>query len=127
MKKVMSLAAGSSTWLAVAVVCACGAAAALGTAPAVRAAAGGTPQERVPTVYGGTRPADAAPQSSRAQSESKLPHGKQRARARKALREGEFEVAEKIYRELIERDLKDMPARLGLSFAQLKQRNLRDA
>ena len=52
---------------------------------------------------------------------------KERARAERALREGEFAVAEKIYRELVERDLKDLPARLGLSYAQLKQRNLRDA
>ena len=127
MKQVKSLAAGSSARLAAA-VCACGAAAALGLAPAVRAGAGGPPPARAtPPAYGETRPAAAAGQSSRGQSESKLPHGKQRARARKALREGEFEAAEKIYRELIERDLKDMPARLGLSFAQLKQRNLRDA
>lgn len=52
---------------------------------------------------------------------------KERARAERALREGEFAVAEKIYRELVEKDLKDLPARLGLSYAQLKQRNLRDA
>jgi predicted aspartyl protease/Flp pilus assembly protein TadD len=52
---------------------------------------------------------------------------KERARAERALREGEFEVAEKIFRELVEKDTKDLPARLGLSFAQLKQRNLRDA
>jgi tetratricopeptide (TPR) repeat protein len=52
---------------------------------------------------------------------------RQREKARRALREGEFETAEKIYRELVERDAKDLPARLGLSYAQLKQRNLRDA
>lgn len=52
---------------------------------------------------------------------------KQRARAEKALREGEFESAEKIFRELVEKDPKDLQARLGLSYAQLKQRNLRDA
>jgi tetratricopeptide (TPR) repeat protein len=52
---------------------------------------------------------------------------KQRERARRALREGEFEVAEKIYRELLERDPKDLPARLGLGYAQYKQRNLHDA
>jgi predicted aspartyl protease len=72
------------------------------------------------------QPSDAG-RAGRGRSESKLPNGKQRERARRALREGEFEVAEKIYRELIERDPKDLPARLGLSFAQLKQRNLRDA
>jgi predicted aspartyl protease/tetratricopeptide (TPR) repeat protein len=52
---------------------------------------------------------------------------KERARAERALREGEFDVAEKIFRELVEKDTKDLPSRLGLSFAQLKQRNLRDA
>jgi predicted aspartyl protease len=52
---------------------------------------------------------------------------KERTRAERALREGEFAVAEKIYRELVEKDLKDLPARLGLSYAQFKQRNLRDA
>jgi predicted aspartyl protease len=52
---------------------------------------------------------------------------KQRERARRALREGEFEAAERMYRELVERDAKDLQARLGLSYAQLKQRNLRDA
>lgn len=52
---------------------------------------------------------------------------KERTRAERALREGEFAVAEKIYRELVEKDLKDLPARLGLSYAQFKQHNLRDA
>lgn len=48
-------------------------------------------------------------------------------KARRALREGEFEAAERMYRELVERDAKDLQARLGLSYAQLKRRNLRDA
>ncbi|MCA1631362.1 MAG: aspartyl protease family protein [Acidobacteria bacterium] len=52
---------------------------------------------------------------------------KERSRAERALREGDFAAAEKIYRELVEKDLKDIQARLGLSYAQLKQRNLRDA
>jgi len=52
---------------------------------------------------------------------------KNREKAARALREGEFEVAEKIYRSLVEKDPKDVAARLGLSFALLKQRNLRDA
>jgi predicted aspartyl protease/cytochrome c-type biogenesis protein CcmH/NrfG len=52
---------------------------------------------------------------------------KNREKAARALRQGEFEVAEKIYRALVERDPKDVAARLGLSFALLKQRNLRDA
>ncbi|HLL75327.1 MAG TPA: aspartyl protease family protein [Pyrinomonadaceae bacterium] len=52
---------------------------------------------------------------------------KQRERARRALREGEFETAERLYREMVERDARDLPARLGLSYAQLKRRNLRDS
>ena len=52
---------------------------------------------------------------------------KRRERAARELREGEFASAEKIYRELIEKDAKDVEARLGLSFALLKQRRLRDA
>lgn len=52
---------------------------------------------------------------------------KNREKAARALRQGEFEVAEKIYRALVEKDPKDVAARLGLSFALLKLRNLRDA
>ncbi|MDQ1611095.1 MAG: hypothetical protein QOG00_1026 [Pyrinomonadaceae bacterium] len=52
---------------------------------------------------------------------------KNREKAASALRQGEFEVAEKIYRALVEKNPKDVAARLGLSFALLKQRNLRDA
>jgi predicted aspartyl protease/thioredoxin-like negative regulator of GroEL len=52
---------------------------------------------------------------------------KNREKAARALRQGEFEVAEKIYRALIEKDPKDVAARLGLSFTLLKQRNMRDA
>ena len=52
---------------------------------------------------------------------------KKREKARRALREGEFEVAERMYREMVEDDAKDLPARLGLSYAQFKQRNLRDS
>ncbi|HLL15160.1 MAG TPA: aspartyl protease family protein [Pyrinomonadaceae bacterium] len=48
-------------------------------------------------------------------------------KAARALRQGEFEVAEKIYRALIERNPRDVAARLGLSFVLLKQRNPRDA
>jgi tetratricopeptide (TPR) repeat protein len=53
--------------------------------------------------------------------------GKLRQNADKALREGEFEVAEKKFRELLEKDAHDNQARLGLSFALLKQRLLRDS
>ncbi len=52
---------------------------------------------------------------------------KARRRAEKALREGEFEVAEKAYRELLAKDSRDHSSRLGLSFALLKQRMLQDA
>ena len=52
---------------------------------------------------------------------------KARAQADRALREGEFESAERQYRELIAKDAKDEAARLGLSYALLKQRHLRDA
>jgi predicted aspartyl protease/thioredoxin-like negative regulator of GroEL len=48
-------------------------------------------------------------------------------KAQRAMRQGEFEVAEKIYRALVEKDPKHVPARLGLSYALLKRRNLREA
>ncbi len=50
-----------------------------------------------------------------------------RVRAARLLREGEFESAEKLYRELLAKDAHDKEARLGLSFALLKQRNFLDA
>jgi predicted aspartyl protease/Tfp pilus assembly protein PilF len=52
---------------------------------------------------------------------------KARTRAERALREGEFAEAEQIYRELLSKDAHDNDARLGLSLALLKQRNLQDA
>ena len=48
-------------------------------------------------------------------------------RAHKALREGDFDLAEKLYRELVVKDSHDNQARLGLSFSLYKQRNLQDA
>ena len=45
----------------------------------------------------------------------------------RALRKGEYPQAEKIFRELLEKDAHDIEARLGLSFTQLKQRNLQAA
>lgn len=45
----------------------------------------------------------------------------------RALRKGDFESAEKIFRDLLSKDPKDSEARLGLSFTQLKQRNLQAA
>ncbi|MBV9924131.1 MAG: aspartyl protease family protein [Acidobacteria bacterium] len=47
---------------------------------------------------------------------------KTKARAERATREGEYEAAEKIYRELLTKDPRDSAARLGLSRALLKQR-----
>jgi tetratricopeptide (TPR) repeat protein len=52
---------------------------------------------------------------------------KARVRADRALRDGDFENAEKIFRELLAKDARDKDARLGLSFALLKQRHLQDA
>jgi len=52
---------------------------------------------------------------------------KTRARADRALRDGDFENAEKMFRELLAKDSRDKNARLGLSFALLKQRHLQDA
>lgn len=47
---------------------------------------------------------------------------KARARAERATREGEYETAEKIYRDLVTKHPRDSAARLGLSRALLKQR-----
>jgi len=52
---------------------------------------------------------------------------KARNRAQKALRAGDFERAEKLYREVLAKDDQDLEARLGLSQALLKQRRLQDA
>jgi tetratricopeptide (TPR) repeat protein len=53
--------------------------------------------------------------------------GKALKRAEKELRQANFEEAEKIYRQLIEHDQKDKEARLGLSFALIKQGKLQDS
>lgn len=45
----------------------------------------------------------------------------------KALRSGDFTSAEKIFRDLLAKDSHDLDARLGLSHALLKQRNLQGA
>src|SRR6185369_1562071 len=47
--------------------------------------------------------------------------------ADRALRSGDFEAAEKIYREIIAKDDRNLDARLGLSRALLKQRRLQDS
>jgi tetratricopeptide (TPR) repeat protein len=48
-------------------------------------------------------------------------------RANEALRNGDYEAAEKQFREALAKDSHDKDARLGLSFALLKQRMLQDA
>ncbi len=45
----------------------------------------------------------------------------------KAIRKGDYQAAEKIFRELLGKDSKDNEARLGLSLALLKQRSLQGA
>ena len=45
----------------------------------------------------------------------------------KAIRKGEYTQAEKIFRDLLGKDAHDVEARLGLSFALLKQRQLQGA
>lgn len=50
-----------------------------------------------------------------------------RGRAEKALRSGEFETAEKLFRELLTKDPRDTSARLGLSYTLYKLRHLTDA
>ena len=49
------------------------------------------------------------------------------SRADRALRAGDFERAEKIYREMLAKDDGDIDARLGLSRTLLKQRRLQDS
>ncbi len=53
--------------------------------------------------------------------------GKSRQRANEALRNGDYEGAAKHFREALAKDAHDKEARLGLSFALLKQRLLQDA
>jgi predicted aspartyl protease/Flp pilus assembly protein TadD len=53
--------------------------------------------------------------------------GSVRRRADKALNDGEYETAEKMFRELLAKNAQDNEARLGLSYALLKQRQLQDA
>src|SRR6267154_2605689 len=52
---------------------------------------------------------------------------KARSRAQKALRAGDFERAEQLYRDLLAKDDHDNEARLGLSHALLKLRRLQDS
>lgn len=53
--------------------------------------------------------------------------GKSRQRAAEAMKVGDYPTAEKHFREALEKDSHDKEARLGLSFALLKQRMLQDA
>jgi tetratricopeptide (TPR) repeat protein len=53
--------------------------------------------------------------------------GDKSTRADRALREGDFEAAEKMFREALTKDPHDKDARLGLSFTLLKRRQLQDA
>lgn len=52
---------------------------------------------------------------------------KSRDRAERAVRSGDFDLAESLYRELLTKDSHDTKARLGLSFTLYKKRNLQDA
>ena len=56
-----------------------------------------------------------------------LADSKARQRADKALRDGDYEGAEKMYRALLEKDAHDHQSRLGLSQSLLKLRRLQDA
>ena len=52
---------------------------------------------------------------------------KDRQKAEKSLRSGDFERAEQLYRDILKKDDRDAEARLGLSKALLKQRRLQDS
>lgn len=52
---------------------------------------------------------------------------KARQQALKALRSGDFERAELLYREILKKDDRDIEARIGLSKALFKQRRLQDS
>jgi cytochrome c-type biogenesis protein CcmH/NrfG/predicted aspartyl protease len=52
---------------------------------------------------------------------------KKYSRAERALRDGDYEAAENLFRELLAKNERDNQARLGLSYTLIKQRNLQDA
>lgn len=54
-------------------------------------------------------------------------YNKEHNKGQKALRKGDYPLAEKIFRELLGKDAHDSEARLGLSYTLLKQRNLQGA
>src|SRR6266852_5488627 len=58
---------------------------------------------------------------------SPIDNEKTRNKALSALRSGDFQKAEKIYRDLLAKDEQDIDARLGLSHTLLKERRLQDS
>src|SRR5262245_33031264 len=52
---------------------------------------------------------------------------KAHSKGQKAIKKGDYSGAEKVFREILGKDARDTEARLGLSFALLKQRNLQGA
>src|SRR6185369_13628321 len=63
-----------------------------------------------------------------AQSTAGTPNGKKAyTKGYRAVRKGDYEQAEKIFRDLLDKDAHDNEARLGLSAVLLKQRNLQGA
>lgn len=58
---------------------------------------------------------------------AKVSDDKTRSRAERALREGDYELAEKLFREMLSKSGRDDAARLGLSYTLLKRRQLQDA
>ena len=62
-----------------------------------------------------------------ADAETSSTGDKTRSRAQRALRQGEYEAAEKLFRELLAIDADDTDAHLGLCFSLLKRRDLRGA
>jgi predicted aspartyl protease/Flp pilus assembly protein TadD len=55
------------------------------------------------------------------------PDNKSRSRAERALRDGDFDLAEKIFREILIKDSRDNEARLGLGLVLLKLRRLQES
>jgi predicted aspartyl protease/Flp pilus assembly protein TadD len=60
-------------------------------------------------------------------SSSVLASDKARERATRALREGEFDLAEKLFREMLAKNAHDKDARLGLSYTLYKKKDLQNA
>jgi tetratricopeptide (TPR) repeat protein len=61
---------------------------------------------------------------SAAPSSAAVAGDKSRSRAERALREGEYELAEQLFREALAKDPRDQASRLGLSYALLKMRRI---